>query len=301
MKIGRYAGGRYGIVRDGNVYDVTQMVQPLLEPKPWPPHGDALICHLKTVREALEGKDLGAAVGTTESVSWLAPIAPPKLICAPVNYHAHVAEAAAQPGVFKTGLSSRIDEAGLFLKASSSAVGPGEGVAVRFPDRRTDHEMELGVIIGHHAENVTEDKALDYVAGYCIALDMTVRGQEDRSFRKSIQSYAVLGPYVTTADEVGDPEQLDFWLKVNGKPRQQSNTSKMIFGVRRLIAWASRWYTLFPGDVIFSGTPEGVGPVGDGDVMECWIDKVGEMRVPVRSAPKEISWKSDGTPATAPA
>jgi 2-keto-4-pentenoate hydratase/2-oxohepta-3-ene-1,7-dioic acid hydratase in catechol pathway len=113
---------------------------------------------------------------------------------------------------------------------------------------------------------------------------MTVRGTEDRSFRKSVDTYAVLGPWLVTRDEIPDPDDVGFRLTVNGEPRQESNTKMLIFHVRKLIAWASRWYALAPGDIIMTGTPEGVGPVEPGDTMECFMDGIGSMRVAVRAA-----------------
>jgi 2-keto-4-pentenoate hydratase/2-oxohepta-3-ene-1,7-dioic acid hydratase in catechol pathway len=101
-----------------------------------------------------------------------------------------------------------------------------------------------------------------------------VRGTEDRSFRKSIDTYTVLGPWLTTADEVAEPQALDFRLKVNGETRQESNTRHMIMSLKRQIAWASRFYTLHPGDIFMTGTCEGVGPVAKGDVLDCEIDGV---------------------------
>ena len=175
-------------------------------------------------------------------------------------------------------------EQGLFLKAASSLVGPSQGVAVRFPDRRTDHECELGVIIGKTADRIEEKNAFDYIAGYAIALDMTVRGPEDRSFRKSVESYAVLGPWLVTADEIADPDALDFELSVGGEVRQKSNTGQMILSVARQLAWASSFYTLHPGDIIMTGTCDGVAPVKPGDVMVCTFEGIGEMVVPVRAA-----------------
>src|SRR5690606_6074535 len=119
------------------------------------------------------------------------------------------------------------------------------------------------------------EDALSYVAGYAIALDMTVRGPEDRSLRKSVDSYAVLGPWLVTADEVGDAEKLDISLRVNGELRQKANTAEMIIGLADQIAWASSYYTLHPGDIIMSGTCAGVGQVLPGDVMDCEIQNVG--------------------------
>jgi len=213
------------------------------------------------------------------------PVAnPSKIIGAPVNYKAHQEESIKDKGISFGQEVKAIDYYGLFLKASSGLVGASEGVATRFPDRRNDHEVELAVIIGKPANCVSEASALDYVAGYAIGLDMTVRGQEERSLRKSIDSYSVLGPWLTTKDEVKDPESLGFSITVNGQPRQKSNTNMLIFGVKKLIAYASTFYTLLPGDIIMTGTPEGVGPVQPGDTMHAEIAGVGAMDVAVRAA-----------------
>jgi 2-keto-4-pentenoate hydratase/2-oxohepta-3-ene-1,7-dioic acid hydratase in catechol pathway len=161
-------------------------------------------------------------------------------------------------------------------------VGAGEGVAVRKPDRRTDHEVELAFVIGRTASNVPRSEALAYVAGYCIGLDITIRGSEDRSFRKSPDSYSVLGPWLVTADEIPDPGSLDLQISVNGEQRQKSNTRHLILGVPELVELASSFYTLHPGDVIFTGTPEGVSPIAPGDEVEACIERIGTMRVRVR-------------------
>jgi 2-keto-4-pentenoate hydratase/2-oxohepta-3-ene-1,7-dioic acid hydratase in catechol pathway len=110
---------------------------------------------------------------------------------------------------------------------------------------------------------------------------MTIRGTEDRSFRKSPDSYTVLGPWLVTADEIPDPGALDVSISVNGTERQKANTRELILGVPELIAWASSFYTLYPGDVLLTGTPQGVGPVRPGDVMVASISRIGEMRVTV--------------------
>ena len=111
---------------------------------------------------------------------------------------------------------------------------------------------------------------------------MVVRGKEDRSYRKSPDSYAVLGPWLVTADELGNPGALDFSLRVNGELRQAANTREMIIGIARQIAWASSVYTLYPGDIIMSGTCQGVGPVQAGDVMSLNFERIGQMTVAVR-------------------
>ncbi|MBM3601588.1 MAG: fumarylacetoacetate hydrolase family protein, partial [Alphaproteobacteria bacterium] len=173
---------------------------------------------------------------------------------------------------------------GLFLKANSALVGPSQGVALRFPDRRNDHEVELAVVIGRPGTNIARARALDHVAGYAIGLDMTVRGTELPSFRKSIDSYAVLGPWLVTAEEIANPNALDFSIQVNGTVRQKSNTRYLDFDVERLIEFASSFYTLLPGDIIMTGTPAGVGPVAPGDIMSAEIAGIGAMEVKVRAA-----------------
>jgi 2-keto-4-pentenoate hydratase/2-oxohepta-3-ene-1,7-dioic acid hydratase in catechol pathway len=299
MRFCRFGDQRYGVVRDGWVEDVTAIVDGVVAAGVRPVKGDAVYANFAAVRAAIEGAPPGAPACSVADARFLAPVAvPPKLVAAPVNYQAHVDEAVADPGITFNHAVAKIADAGLFLKAATSLVGAGEGVAVRFPDRRTDHEIELALVIGAECSNISEERALDVVAGYAIGLDMTLRGKEDRSFRKSIDTYSVLGPWLVTADEIADPNHLAFHLEVNGEPRQSSNTSMLIFNVHKLIAWASRWYTLYPGDVIFTGTPEGVGPVAAGDVMTCHIDGIGDMRVNVRSA-APMSWSSQSEAATA--
>jgi 2,4-diketo-3-deoxy-L-fuconate hydrolase len=284
MKFCRFGDNRYGVVRDGKVFDITEHVAKSIVAAPLQ-RGDAAIASLGAIVRLVEGASFGAPAGDASEARFLAPVLnPTKIVAAPVNYEAHITESEADPGITFNHAVARIDKAGLFLKASSSLVGPGEGVAVRFPDRRTDHEIELGLVIGRECSDVSEARALDVVAGYAIALDMSVRGTEDRSFRKSIDSYSVLGPWLVTPDELPDPDNVDFTLKVNGEVKQRSNTRHLIFKARKLIAWASRWYTLYPGDIVMTGTPEGVGPVGPGDVMDCEMQYIGSMRVAVRAA-----------------
>jgi 2-keto-4-pentenoate hydratase/2-oxohepta-3-ene-1,7-dioic acid hydratase in catechol pathway len=218
-------------------------------------------------------------------VKLLSPVANPgKIIGAPVNYAAHLEEVLDNQQIHHGQAIKPIERVGLFLKATSSLVGPSEGVALRFTDRRNDHEVELAVIMGERADRVSREKALRYVAGYAIGLDITVRGPEERSLRKSIDSYSVLGPWLVTADEIVDPGALELAISVNGEQRQHSSTSHLIFDVAKLIEFASAFYTLHPGDIIMTGTPEGVGPIVAGDQMEARIAGIGTMRVAVRAA-----------------
>lgn len=284
MKICWYNQQQLGAIVDGKVHDVSAALEALPAARYPAAPGDLLCANLDTLRGAIERLLPGAASIPVAQARFLSPVANPgKIIGVPVNYADHVAEANADQATFTDRYKGPIREQGLFLKAASSLVGPAEGVALRFPQRLTHHELELGVVIGKTAANVPLDQALSYVAGYAIALDMTVRGPEDRSLRKSVDSYSVLGPWLVTADEIADAQQLGMRLTVNGAPRQQANTAEMIIGIAEQIAWASSYYTLYPGDIIMSGTCAGVGQVLPGDLIECAIDGVGAMAVAVRA------------------
>ena len=284
MKYCRYNDNRIGVVRDDKVHDVTSVVDALPAHRYPFPIGDALVANLDSLRGEMERLADASDGVPVSSVSFLSPVAnPTKVIGVPVNYQAHADEAKADAEVSVAARRGGIEEQGLFLKANSALVGPSEGVAVRFPDRRTDHEAELGIVIGRTACDVGYDEALDYVAGYAIALDMVVRGTEDRSMRKSVDTYAVLGPWLTTADEIPNPDSMAFELTVNGETRQKSNTELMIMDCRRQIEWASSFYTLHPGDIIMSGTCEGVSRVLPGDTMHLDFAGLGAMDVPIRA------------------
>jgi 2-keto-4-pentenoate hydratase/2-oxohepta-3-ene-1,7-dioic acid hydratase in catechol pathway len=145
--------------------------------------------------------------------------------------------------------------------------------------------VELAVVIGRAGHGIAREDAMAHVAGYCIGLDMTVRGAEDRSFRKSPDTYTVLGPCFVTADEIVDPHALTLSLWVNGERRQHSSTGSMTVDIPDLIVIASSMYTLHPGDVILTGTPEGVGPVVPGDEIRVACDGIGEMTLQVTNHP----------------
>jgi 2-keto-4-pentenoate hydratase/2-oxohepta-3-ene-1,7-dioic acid hydratase in catechol pathway len=282
MRICWFNDNRLGLVKGGQVFDVSKVLEKL--PKPTYPAakgGDPLIANLAKLRGDIEAAATGAGIPIAQ-VKFLSPVASPsKVIGTPTNYKDHIAEAAQQREVFTGRYSGTIEEQGLFLKANSCLIGAGETVRLRFPQRRTDHEMELGVIIGKPASNIKLEDALNYVAGYCIALDMVVRGSQDRSMRKSIDTYGVAGPWMVTADEIADPQNLDFSLAVNGEVKQKSNTKQMIMDLKRQIQFGSEYYTLLPGDIIMSGTCSGVSQVKPGDVMHCEIQTIGAMDVRV--------------------
>ncbi len=284
MRICWFNDNRLGLVKGDRVHDVSKALDKLPKPGyPFGPKGDPLIANIEAMKPHILAAAEGAPSHAAGAVKFLSPVASPtKIIGTPTNYQDHVGEVERQSGSFGgTGGRFRgsIEEQGLFLKANSALVGPGEGVRLRFPDRRTDHEMELGLVIGRKASNISKSEALSYVAGYAIALDMVVRGPQDRSFRKSVDTYAVLGPWLVTADEIADPQNLDFHLAVNGEVRQKSNTKLMIMDIVTQIAWASTYYTLWPGDIIMTGTCSGVSRVQPGDVMHCEIEKIGATDV----------------------
>lgn len=282
MKLCRFNDNRFGIVVGDEVADLTDILSHLPE-MCWPvPAGDHLIRHFSQMRKHIEQALPRAKRVALNSVSLLSPVAnASKVVAAPVNYALHLAEAKADAGVNFGADIKTIDHYGLFLKSSTSVVGPAEGIRLPPLSRRIDHEVEVVAVIGKECFNVPESEALDYVFGYCIGLDMSVRGTEDRSWRKSYDTFTVLGPYLVTADEIADAGNLGLQLEVNGDRRQSSNTSALIFGIPKLIAYASAGYRLYPGDIIMTGTPEGVGPVVNGDIVTSSADGLGEMVVKV--------------------
>jgi len=287
MRICRFDDDRLGVVIGDRVHDVTPAQAEIRKAAAYDMRGDAVIAALPTWRPRLEEMAGKVAGKPLAQVKLLPPVArPSKLMAAPTNYRKHIEEMSHVAEAHVGGVrrfSTDIGEAGIFLKANSSLVGPSDGVPIRFPDRRNDHEIELVLIIGREGSRIPRDKALDHVAGYSLGLDMTVRGPQDRSFRKSCDGYSVLGPWMVTADEIADPDDLPLSLDVNGERRQDTNTKNLIYDIRRLIEFASEYYTLYPGDVYYTGTPEGVGPVKPGDRMIGRSAAVlGELQVGVR-------------------
>ena len=287
MRLCRFGDSRLGLVEGGTVRDVTAALEVLPAYRYPLPGYDPLIANMEKVSGRIREIASSAPSLPLESQRLLSPVANPgKIIAAPVNYESHRSEVASdsQLNAGNPGHLVTIHKAGLFLKANSSLVGPGEGIALWHLERRNDHEVELAVVIGKRANNVSGKDALQYVAGYCIGLDISIRGQEDRSFRKSPDSYTVLGPWLVTPDEIPDPGQLDLSIRLNGETKQSSNTKYMTLGVAELIEMASSFYTLHPGDIISTGTPEGVSPIVPGDVIVAAIEKIGSMEVKVRAA-----------------
>jgi 2-keto-4-pentenoate hydratase/2-oxohepta-3-ene-1,7-dioic acid hydratase in catechol pathway len=284
MRICRFNEGRFGIVEGPNLRDVTAALD-VLPAYHYPlPSYDVLIANLDKVTARAKAIAGNSPLLPLTSVTLLSPVANPgKIIGAPVNYQKHLDEARTDAGIHHNKEVAVIHRAGVFLKATSSLVGAGEGIALRKLDRRTDHEVELAFVIGKRANNVSSREALSFIAGYAICLDITVRGSEERSLRKSIDTYTVLGPWLVTADEIPDPGQLDLNISVNGEVRQSSNTKNLIMNIPDLIEFASSFYTLHPGDIVSTGTPEGVSPISTGDLIVASVEKIGTMEVRVRA------------------
>src|SRR5688572_7290024 len=307
MKLCRFGDHRLGVVEGDHVRDVTAALDVLPEYRYPLPRHDVLIANLDQVAARARAIVMQAPTRKADRVplgelALRSPVANPgKLVAAPVNYQKHLTEVRSDAALHNNnpGHTLTIQNAGLFLKATSSLIGAGEDVVIRRDDRRTDHEVELAFVIGRTANRVSRADALKYVAGYTIGLDITIRGSEDRSFRKSADSYSVLGPWLVTADEIPDPGSLDLEIAVNGETRQKSNTKYLILGVAELIEMASSMYTLYPGDVIFTGTPDGVSPIVAGDRIVATIESIGTMHVSVRAAGHARAAAQAGTAAAA--
>ena len=218
-------------------------------------------------------------------------IAPPwkglgKFICVGLNYADHAAE---------SGMAVPAEPV-LFMKASSAVIGANDAVVLPRESRKSDWEVELGVVIGTTARYVSEEDALSHVAGYCVVNDLSEReyqlergGQWDKG--KGCDTFGPIGPWLVTSDEVVDPQNLGLWLEVNGKRVQDGNTRTMVFGVANLVSYISRFMTLYPGDIISTGTPPGVGMgqkpaavyLKPGDTMRLGISGLGEQQQTVHA------------------
>jgi len=205
---------------------------------------------------------------------------PSKIVCIGLNYRDHAKETGAQIP----------KEPVIFFKSTTALVGPNDNLVIPKNATQVDWEVELAVVIGKRALYVPKDKALDYVAGYVLHNDYSERTfQKDRGGQwvkgKSCDTFAPLGPFLATRDEIADLGNLKMWLKVNGQTRQNSSTAEMIFDVATLVSYLTEFMTLLPGDVISTGTPSGVGLgmkppqyLKAGDVVELGVEKLGESR-----------------------
>ncbi|MFS0575697.1 fumarylacetoacetate hydrolase family protein [Sporosarcina sp. 179-K 3D1 HS] len=226
-----------------------------------------------------------------------APVtAPGKMICVGHNYREHILEMGREIPEFPV----------VFAKFANTVIGPEDDIPFHPISEQLDYEAEFTFVIGKQARNVSEEDALDYVAGYTIANDVTYRDIQRRTLEwlqgKSVDGSAPMGPWLVTTDELTDPSGLDVVLTVNGEVRQKTNTANLVFSVQKLVAFLSNLMTLEPGDVILSGTPGGVGVAMDpptflknGDVVRIEIDKVGvlENRVALQEKASLVSTATD--------
>ena len=286
MKLCRFDEDRLGVVIGDRVHDVTEAQSQIRAGARYDMKGDAVIAALPAWRKRIEDMAAKAPGKPVSQVKLISPVArPSKVMAAPTNYGKHIEEMQARRDIPESAKkqSPKIGQAGIFLKSNSSIVGPSEGIPLRFLDRLNEHEVELVVIIGKQGSDIPRDKAKDYIAGYTLGLDMTVRGPEDRSFRKSADGYAVLGPWMVTADEIPNPDDVTATIHVNNELKQTADTKDLIYDIGRLIEFASSFYTLYPGDVYYTGTPHGVSAVKPGDVLRVGSAPIGEFEIKVRA------------------
>ena len=273
MKLLRYNDGHIGISDGAKVVDVTALCS--TSAAEWPPVGiNRLIRDYPTLKGALEAELRASAGVPLASVRLQTPVPwPNKLLAYPVNYHDHATEMASK------GLANL---QGFFLKANSSLSGPADPIELpALPGREVHHECEIALVIGRQGRQIAVEDALDHLFGYACLIDVTIRGKEERVMRKSYDSFTPVGPWIVTADEIADPFDISMRLWVNDELRQQANSRDLIVNIPQMISIASSATTLYPGDLIAAGTPAGVGPIWDGDVVTIEVDGVGRMRIPV--------------------
>ncbi|HEY4202714.1 MAG TPA: fumarylacetoacetate hydrolase family protein [Devosiaceae bacterium] len=286
MKLAVYDLNRIALVEGDMLYDVTDVMPSAGDT--WPPtQMTRLIADWEALQPRLIEHRRNAQPIPRHTVTLRSPQPLPfNVVAAPANYRKHVGELGNR-AVVPVGKSAR--DVGFFLKSGSSVVGADEAILLPpHSKRRYDHECELAVIIGKRAKTVSRDDAMSHVFGYSCLIDATMRLDpdrvpEERVMRKSFDTFTPLGPYIVTADEVADPHALTTGLWVNGIQKQSANTRDLIVDIPGLIEMISSVMTLYPGDVIATGTPEGVGPIEPGDQVRIAIESVGDMTIAVRT------------------
>jgi 2-keto-4-pentenoate hydratase/2-oxohepta-3-ene-1,7-dioic acid hydratase in catechol pathway len=275
MRIARFNGNRIGIVRDDRIVDVTAACD--VDTAAWPPMGMiSTIARFSALRPRLEREVAGSAGQPLADVRLETPIAwPHKLLALPANFRAHAAEMPDQQQL-------AADEAGFFMKSAGALSGPADPIVLPpRPGRMMHHECEMAIVIGTGGRHIPLAEAGEHIFGYACLIDVTMRGNEERVMRKSFDTFCPVGPWITTADEVGDTDDVVLRLWVNGELRQQAPANEMVVGIREAVANCSAVTTLQPGDIIASGTMAGVGPLVPGDRVRIAIDRVGEMNLAV--------------------
>ena len=268
VRFGEPGAEKPGLIdADGNIRDLSGVIADVAGEHL---HPDALKALLQT-----DPKSLPLVAGNPRIGPCVAGVG--KFICIGLNYADHAAE---------SGMAVP-PEPVIFMKATSAIGGPDDDVLIPRGSEKTDWEVELGVVIGKPAKYVTEAEAMDYVAGYCVAHDVSERAfQQERQGQwtkgKSCDTFGPIGPWLVTRDAVADPQNLGMWLKVNGETMQDGSTKTMVYGVAHLVSYLSQFMSLLPGDIISTGTPPGVGMgmkppryLKDGDVVELGIESLG--------------------------
>ncbi|WP_318503159.1 fumarylacetoacetate hydrolase family protein [Bacillus sp. T3] len=279
MKIAIFNDNLLGVVKGEAVVDISNVVG-------WKPENTPeSFLNLVENFDQLKGKielELDAcqafAIGEVQFKSQVPTTG--KIWAAPVNYRNHQIE---MNKLFNNAPRT-IEELGLFLKSPESLSGPSDPVLLPFKDRRTDHEAELGYVVGKKAKNVQASEVKNYIFGYFALIDISVRGNEERTWRKSFDTFTPIGPWIVTADEIENPNDLAMKLWVNDELRQDGSTKHLIYDCFKCFELANHNMTLNPGDIIATGTPEGVGPIEAGDRIRIEIEKVGEFTVDVQYA-----------------
>ncbi|HZT06165.1 MAG TPA: fumarylacetoacetate hydrolase family protein [Chloroflexota bacterium] len=302
MRLALFDDYRLGVVEGDQLADVTDALDE--HDTEWPfVFVPRTIIHFDRVRPRIESKLASARRIPLAQVRLRPPTpAPSKIAAAASNYRAHNAEmqkyfaegrfgtTQSGPQHLRSGLSDVPgrppgERGDVFLKSPSSIIGPGDTILLpdTTPGREVHHEPELAAVIGRECYRVSPSQALDYVFGYTALLDITVRGEGDRSRRKSYRGFTPIGPWIVLKEEISDPQDLDIKLWVNDELRQDANTSDMIETLAEIIEYSSYCYTLMPGDIVTTGSPDGVAPIKDGDVVKIEIEGIGSYSVDVEA------------------
>lgn len=276
IRYGEAGKEKPGILKDGKYWDASTIVSDYDESFFSDPQ------NMEKLRQSVNSGSLSEVVPGRLG----APVhRPGKIICVGLNYQKHAAESGMEPP----------KEPVIFFKATSSITGPNDDIVIPKNSQKTDWEVELAVVIGKRANYVAPENALEHVAGYVLHNDVSEREfQLERGGQwvkgKSCDTFAPLGPTVVTPDEISDPHQLRLWLKLNGETVQDGNTSDFIFDIPTVISYLSQFMSLMPGDIISTGTPEGVGLgfkppryLKPGDVVELGIDGLGSAKQHVKA------------------
>lgn len=279
MKIAIFNEDLLGVVKEDKVVDVSKVAS-------WDASNPEssflyLIENFEQLKDRMEKEVETGKSYSIKDVFFKSPVpSTRKIWAAPVNYKSHQDE---MNKLFNNAPRT-IEEIALFLKSPESLSGPMDPILLPYKDRRTDHEAELGYVVGKRAKNVKSEDAENYIFGYFALLDISVRGNEERTWRKSFDTFTPIGPWIVTADEIENPNDLQMTLWVNDEVRQDGSTKHLIYDCFKCFEVACDNMTLLPGDIIATGTPDGVGPIEAGDKVRIKIEDIGEFTVDVKHA-----------------